>query len=65
MKKTTTHRTNIAVIRARVPHPLNTALQTAAYQSGQSLSACMRELLTEGLRARELWPPTRDGDRQK
>jgi hypothetical protein len=46
------------VIRARVPHPLNTALQAAAHRSGQSLSACMRELLTEGLRRRQLWPPS-------
>lgn len=49
------------IVRFRAPIPLVEALDSAAGDSGQKLSALARELLTNGLRERGYWPPTKDG----
>jgi len=52
----------LPVVRARVPRPLETALNTAAANAGQTRSACLRELIISGLAQRGLWPPALQED---
>ena len=44
-------------ICARLPRPLISAVDRAGALAGQRRSAVVRELLTDALRVRGLWPP--------
>jgi len=46
-----------SVLRARVPPPLLESVEAAAFATGTTLSATVRELLAVALTARGLWPP--------
>lgn len=61
MPRSTPDTPSTAVVKGRVPPPLLAALDRAAEVSGQTRSACLRELLSMSLAARGLWPPAPDG----
>lgn len=45
------------ILRTRAPQPMADAVHRAAAASGQTPSACLRDLIAAGLRERGLWPP--------
>lgn len=49
-------RVQVKVVRARVPESLSRALASLASTHGLTPSAMLRQLLSEGLERRELWP---------
>ena len=49
-----------AVARTRVPAELMSAIREAATAAGQRPSAFMREAITQELRRRGFWPPSRE-----
>ncbi len=54
----------LPVIRARIPRPLQVALERACMDTGQTRSALLRDLLTRGLESRGYWPPRPDARRE-